>query len=83
MTDVIRHLKDKFSWQHVSSYSWIPTKRMLADFMKKQMKIGGEVWDVFQNGVWEDGKTCHNIVQKKGLEFTISNKTDSPDIQDD
>ena len=74
MINIIRYLKDKLSWQHVTSYSWIPTKCMITDFMTKQIKIGGDVWDIFQHGLWEDGKSCHNLVQKKGLEFTISNK---------
>ena len=79
LNDVIRYLKDKLSWQEVTSYSWLPTKRMVSDFLTKQMKPGGEVWDIFRHGKWEDGSTRYNIVQKKGHEFTLSNPTNKED----
>ena len=46
MNDVIRYLKDKLSWNDVNSYAWLPTKKMIVDFLTKEMKIGGDVWDV-------------------------------------
>ena len=54
MADVIRYLKDKLSWGQVSSYNWLPTRKMVADIMSKDMKIGEEVWDIFKQGKWED-----------------------------
>ena len=72
MLDVIRYLKDKLSWEEVSSYSWLSTKWMISDFLMKQMKISGDVWDIFHHGVWEEGASCYNLVPKKGLEFLRS-----------
>ena len=75
LNDTIRYLKDKLSWEEVQSYSWLPTKRMISDFLTKEMKIGGDVWDIFRHNTWKDGKTKMNLVTVKGIEFMLSNPT--------
>ena len=75
MNDVIRYLKDKLAWGQVSSYNWLPTQKMVSDFLTKEMKIGDNVWNVFRKGTWEHGDTTWNNVTMKGLEFCLSNPT--------
>ena len=79
LNDTIRYLKDKLSWEEVGSYSWLPTKRMISDFLTKEMKIGGDVWDIFRHNHWKDGKTTMNLVTVNGIEFMLSNPTTKED----
>ena len=48
---------------------------MVSDFLTKHLNVGAIVWDIFRHGSWEDGRTRQNIVQMKGLEFTLENPT--------
>ena len=75
MNEDIRYLKDKLRWKEISSYSWLPTQRMIADCLTKEMKLKGDVWDVFRHNHWSDGQTVMNMVTMEGLEFKLSNPT--------
>ena len=75
MNGVVRYLKDKLKWGEVTSYSWLPTQRMISDCLTKEMKMKGDVWDVFRHNHWRDGKTKMNLVSVRGLEFLLSNPT--------
>ena len=75
MNDAIRYLKDKLSWNEISSYSWLPTKRMILDFLTKELKINSNVWDIFRHNTWVDGHTDMNKVTVSGIEFQLSNPT--------
>ena len=79
MNDSIRYLKDKLSWNEVASYSWLPTKRMISDFLTKELKIGSNVWDIFRHNTWLDGHTDMNLVTVSGIEFKLSNPTTKED----
>ena len=75
LQDIVRYLKDKLSWKEVSSYNWLPSHHMIADFFTKDMKVSEYVWEVFRKGTWEHGYSTWNHVTKKGLEFSLSNQT--------
>ena len=75
MNAVIRYLKDQLRWKEITSYSWLPTQRMITDCLTKEMKMSGNVWDVFRHNHWSDGQSEMNMVTYKGLEFSLSNPT--------
>ena len=75
MGPVMRYLKDKLRWGELRSYSWLPTNRMIADCLTKEMKLTADVWDVYRNNHWRDGNTNMNMVTYQGLEFLLSNPT--------
>ena len=75
MNGVVRYLKDKLRLKEVTSYSWLPTQRMISDCLTKEMKMTGDVWDVFRHNYWKDGQTTTNLVTFRGLEFMLSNPT--------
>ena len=52
---------------------------MISDFLTKEMKIGGDVWDIFRHNHWKDGKTTMNLVTVNGIEFMLSNPTTKED----
>ena len=79
MKSVVRYLKDKLRWGEVSSYSWLPTQRMISDGLMKEMKMKGDVWDIFRHNYWKDGQSNINLVTMSGLEFKITNPTTKDD----
>ena len=50
---------------------------MILDFLTKEICVIGEVWDVLRHGVWLDRDKIRNLVTVKGLEFLLSNPTNT------
>ena len=67
-------LKEKLVDGDIYSYSWLPTKELWADIMKKEIKIPPSLEDIIMKNVMDLPKPLVNEVKAVGTDICMTNR---------